>query len=72
MLAKITTKPETIYITHIVGTRIVVILAMLLIPPIVTSPIKIATTSPKIQALPCKKLCSPPVIKINWCVDWLI
>ena len=53
-----------IYIAHIVGTKIVVILAILLIPPTVTSPINIAITSQTSQAHPFNMLSAPPVIKI--------
>ena len=70
--AIITIKPETMYIIHIVGTSTVVTFAILLIPPIVTIPTKIATIKPKIQPQPYRKLCSPPVINKIWWVDWLI
>ena len=49
-LAKITIKPEKMYIAHIVGVKIVVTLAILLIPPTTTKPINTAQTKPITQA----------------------
>ena len=70
--AKITINPDTMYKIHIVGVRIVVTFAILLIPPTITIPIRIATTKPTSQVWSYKKLWFLPVINTNWWAVWLI
>ena len=56
---------------HIKGTILSVTLAMPLIPPMMTSPVRTAIRVPNTHCLPAKTDASPPVMLISCAVAWL-
>ena len=62
---QITSRAPKTYKIVMKGTSLLVTLAILLIPPIITNPTIAAKKHPESQPLSAKKLPSPPVIKMN-------